>query len=109
MFRSCTNLTSVTISNNVTIISSGLFDQCNKLTNVTIPDGVTSIGNNALVIGGYSDKATIKFLGTTPPSIQSNTIGEYVEKIIVPAGCGEAYKSATNWSNFADYIEEATV
>ena len=46
---------------------------------------------------------------TTPPEISSNTFtSSKLNKIIVPVGCGEAYKSATNWSNFADYIEETT-
>lgn len=47
----------------------------------------------------------IHMLPTTPPTIQSNTIGFAMNsdlKIIVPAGCGEAYKAATNWAKYAD-------
>lgn len=48
-------------------------------------------------------------LSTTPPTIQSDTFyANYLNKIIVPKGTGDAYKSATNWSAYADYIEEAT-
>lgn len=47
---------------------------------------------------------------TTPPTIDSNIFyTNKLNKIIVPVGCGDTYKNATNWSKFADYIEEATV
>jgi hypothetical protein len=69
---------------------------------------VTSIGYQALAIGTNSKKTTITFLRTTPPTITTSTFTtSYLNKIIVPKGCADAYKSATNWSNFADYIEEA--
>ena len=68
-----------------------------------------SIGGNALQIGSSTNKAIITMKPTTPPTIASNTFdASKLNKIIVPVGCGDAYKNATNWSNFADYIEEAT-
>ena len=109
-FKGSTLLTSVIISNSVTKIGSNAFERCSKLTSITIPDSVTTIGGNALAIGSSTNKATITMLPTTPPTIQSNTFdASYLEKIIVPAGTGATYKAATNWSNFADYIEEAAV
>ena len=132
-FASCTSLTSITIPNSVTSIETGIFqscgltsvifegpcqlttiksymfDNCTSLGDITIPSSVTSISDYALQIGTSTNKATITFLGTTPPSIYSNTFNaSYLNKIIVPKGYGEVYKSATNWSNFADYIVEAT-
>lgn len=108
-FRGCTLLTSVIISNSVTNIGDGAFNSCSKLTSITIPSAVTSIGSSALNIGSSTNKATITMLPTTPPTIQSNTFtASTLQKIIVPAGTGATYKAATNWSNFADYIEEAT-
>lgn len=41
---------------------------------------------------------------TTPPTIQSNTIGENVAKIIVPAASYNAYITATNWVAHAGII-----
>lgn len=94
--------------NTLQTIGEWAFDNCYELTNMIIGAGVTSIGNYALRIGSTTNKATIRFLGTTPPTIQSSTIGNNVEKIIVPIGCGDVYKSATNFSAKADIIEEAT-
>ena len=42
-FRSCENLTNVTIPVGVKTIGSFAFAECDRLTNVTIPDGVKSI------------------------------------------------------------------
>ncbi|MFR2342867.1 MAG: leucine-rich repeat protein, partial [Ruminococcus sp.] len=46
-FFGCSNLTSMTISNNITIIKSSTFLNCSSLTSITIPDSVTSIGDFA--------------------------------------------------------------
>ena len=108
-FYYCTSLTSITIPDGVMSIKASTFYYCTSLTSITIPSGVTSIGGGALQIGSITHKATITMLPTTPPTISSNTfISTKLNKIIVPAGTGDTYKSATNWSAFADYIEEAT-
>lgn len=108
-FSGCTSLTSATISKNLKTVSNSLFIRCTNLTSITIPASVTRVENGALKIGSTENKATITFLGTTPPNIHSGAFDKsYIEKIIVPKGYGEVYKSATNFSNFADYIEEAT-
>lgn len=102
----CSALTSVNMPK-VTSIGGSAFRDCLSLTSLTIPSTCTSIGNYALQCGSSSNKCTFTFEGTTPPSIQSNTF-TYINKIIVPVGCGETYKTATNWTTFASYIEEAT-
>lgn len=108
-FYNCHNLANVIIPNSVTTINSYAFYSCYNL-NPTIPASVTKIETDALKCGSNTNKATITFLGTTPPTITVNTfLAQWIDKIIVPAGSGEAYRTATNWANFADYIEEASV
>lgn len=46
-FGSCRSLTSITIPDSVTSISSSTFEGCNSLTNIIIPNSVTSIGSYA--------------------------------------------------------------
>lgn len=65
-FYYCSSLDKVTISVNVTSIGNDAFGYCTSLANVTIPDGVTSIGTNA-------------FYGCT--SLTSVTIPESVTSI----------------------------
>jgi inosine-uridine nucleoside N-ribohydrolase len=64
-FRSCTSLTSVTISNSVTSIGIFAFESCISLTSVTIPNTVTNIGNHAF--GNCSSLTSI----TIPNSVTS--------------------------------------
>lgn len=108
-FVNCTNLTSVNLPSGLTSFEFAAFRNCSKLTSITIPSGVTSIAARALQIGSSKNKATITMLPTTPPTIGSDTFtADNLNQIIVPAGCGDAYKAATNWAAFADYIVEAT-
>lgn len=106
MFSSCYKLVDIYLSNNITTIGDGAFNECQELTNLTIPTSVNSIGASALRLGSSTNKATITFKGTTPPTIGTTTFNvSYLNKIYVPSSAVEAYKTATNWVNFADYIE----
>ena len=109
-FQNCSKLNTVTFAENsqLTTIGNVAFSGCSRLTSLTIPASVTKITNQGLQIGSSSNKATITFLGTTPPTIDSNIMAKsYLNQIIVPKGYGDTYKSATNWSDFTDYIVEA--
>ena len=64
-----TSLKNVTITENVTNISDGLFKDCDNLQSVTIPNSVTTIGNYAF--SGCSNLASV----TIPNSV--TTIGKY--------------------------------
>ncbi len=107
-FQGCSKLTTVLIPL-VKQIGANTFQNCSSLVELTIPETCTSIAANALKCGSSTNKTTFIFKGTTPPTIQSSTFTvSNIEKIIVPVGCGDTYKAATNWVSFADYIEEAT-
>ena len=103
-FKDCTSLTHLTLPENNAAIENGVFENCTKLQNLTIPAKVYKIGIKSLVIGSTDYPATITMKPTTPPTIQSNTIGENVAKIIVPAAAYNAYITATNWAAHADII-----
>ena len=104
-FQDCSNLTSVNIGNSVKTIVEGAFDWCTSLTSVTIPDSVTTIGNWAFHYCGNLTSIYCKAI--TPPTLggafvfDNNGSGR---KIYVPAESVDAYKSATYWSEYADYI-----
>lgn len=105
-FQFCSGLTSVTIGNSVTRIGAYAFYNCSGLTSVTIPDSVTSIGNSAF----YECRGltSVIMLSTTPPVISHSTFpSSFSGTITVPAGTGDTYKAATNWSEYADKIQEA--
>lgn len=109
-----------------TQIGDYAFAWCKKITSITIPDSVTSISQYAMaysslqnvVIGsGITNMSIslfnncqalkkIKILAITPPKIQSSTFQGTPSTCIyeVPAASVEAYKAATNWSNYANQI-----
>jgi hypothetical protein len=105
-FYGCGSLINVSIGNSVTTIGSGAFWNCYRLANITIPSSVTTIENGAF--SGCGSLTNMIIHCSIPPILASNTF-KYCNsliKIYVPYGCGEAYKSATNWSAYADLIEE---
>lgn len=107
-FQRCTAMTHAVLPANLTSVEGYVFDGCAKLQELTIPANVTTMKASALTIGSSTNKATITMKPTTPPTIQSNTIGANVERIIVPVGTGDTYKAASVWSAHASIIEEAT-
>jgi hypothetical protein len=104
-FANCTGLTDVTIPNSVTSIGQSAFVRCTSLTSVTIGSGITSIGGAAFYnCSGLTD-VTIE--ATNPPTLGTGALFGIStdKKIYVPSGSVNDYKTATNWSNYAAYIE----
>lgn len=104
-FMACTKLSNTDFSN-LKIINRNVFQNCKVLTSVKLPK-VESIDSKAFdkcnlesIIIGSSAIATLKnidaFGSASSPTVQH---------IYVPADLVDSYKSATNWSSYADLIE----
>ena len=109
-FDSCDQLTYCELNEGLTTIRQWAFSDCKNLTQITVPSTVTVIENGAFILGSDQNKVTYKFNSTTPVALTRDPFRypTYINKIIVPQGCGDAYKTASIWSNYASYIEEAT-
>lgn len=87
--------------------SDGLFNACTALTDVRILDGSTKINSSAF--SGCSKLVNLVLEPTTPPTLGTNALSGTSSSLVitVPKGSLDAYKSATNWSAYADKMVEA--
>ena len=89
----------------VTSIGNSAFAGCNGLTSVDLPSSVTNIDESAFK--GCTSLSSVTCKATTPPSLGSDAFVNCSNalKIYVPKASVESYKTATNWSTYADKIE----
>lgn len=86
-------------------ITNYCFQYCTGLESIELGKGITSIDTNAF--RGCNNLKTITCHRTTPPTLTYNAINSCpIETIYVPASALETYKSATNWSAYADKMIE---
>lgn len=110
-FVGCKSLDVSYIPEGITQIQLCAFLACDAITRIRIPSTVTEIGASAFK--RCSNLATVIMDATTPPSIgnsyDSLPFAECpnLTEIIVPAGCGDAYRTASYWSSYAGKIAEA--
>ena len=126
-FYKCNSLSNLTIGSGVTSISGSAFCYCSGLTSVNIPDNVTTIGLNAFaysyslksltigsgvtLIGGNAfiyctGLTSVTIDATTPPTLQLYAFSETNNcPIYVPSASVNAYRTATNWSDYASRIQ----
>lgn len=102
----CFSLVSVMIPESVNFIDNHSFDGCINLVSIIIPGGVTHIGDSAF-IGCTSMKYYDFSKHTSIPTLEHSDAFKNIPydcEIRVPATLAEAWKAATNWSNYADHI-----
>ena len=107
-FQSCSGLTEASFPN-ATSIDNYAFQSCSNLTSVSFPNA-TSIGTWAF----YScSSLTTIYVGTNTSTVctlsKTNAFKNCTNltNIYVPASLVDSYKSATNWSSYADKIKAA--
>ena len=115
-FHSCTGFTSVVVPEGVTHIGDRAFRYCDNVASFTLPSSLQEIGEGATFKNLNSGVPyTVKMLATVPPTYtggdgfivqQSGT--SKCTNIVVPKGCGDAYKTAAGWSKHAKLIVEAS-
>lgn len=104
-FDGCNSLPFFYIPWSVTTIGNYAFRNCYSLSYIEIPDTVESVGTGAF--SGCYGVSYYYFWSETPPTLGANAF-EYIQsdcKIYVPPTSVTAYKTATNWSAYASYIE----
>lgn len=86
----------------LTRIEDGAFAGCSELTSVTIPENVTSIGENAF--NGCTSLQSITLKSASPPSIGTGAFDNTGDcPISVPSDAVEQYVST--WTAYADRIQ----
>ena len=88
----------------MTDIDFNIFRYCNNLKKVTTPDAVSRISNSS---GQNIVIPHIYVNSITPPTLDVYFHSDVT--IHIPIGCGNTYKSATNWSKYASQIVEDIV
>jgi hypothetical protein len=104
-FNSCTQIKRVTMSPNITGIGDSTFSNCYVLSSIDIPLSATSIGANAFA-NCYACQTYNSYPPVPPTLANVNAFtGINTNSIIyVPSGSVAAYKAASNWNTFANYI-----
>ena len=77
-FYNCTELTNITILDNVTSIGDSAFYRCSSLTSITIPNSVMSIGNGAFSGCSGLTSITLPFVGESITATNLKALFGYI-------------------------------
>ena len=111
VFVLCTSLERVELPNVVTIADGinyrGCFSGCNNLAWLRIGPNCTKIGSNLRSYSTTTTPLNIICEAVTPPTLGSSPFhaGGAMGEIYVPAASVDAYKAATNWTQYAAQIK----
>lgn len=107
-FYKCENLVSVKLPEceNFYHIQSSTFSNCTSLTSIIIPQYVTHIGNQAFYNCTAMEYYDFTACTSVPKLMASDIFANIPSEceIRVPTGLYDAWKTATNWSIYADNI-----
>ena len=93
----------IKLNEGLAVIGFSAFNSANIAGEIEIPSTVTEIGAYCFA---YTGITTVICKPTTPPALGTRAFPSDTEgfTIKVPAASVAAYKAATNWSSYADYI-----
>lgn len=102
-FQTCSKLTYLVFKEGFESTTNYSIQGCGNLEIVDFPSTTISLNSNSITSCTALKKIIVR--ATTPPRATNPLFGSIGEaKIYVPAESVEAYKSATNWSVYADRI-----
>ena len=93
----------IKLNEGLAVIGAYAFNSANIAGEIEIPSTVTKIGEYCF---SYTGITTVICKPTTPPALGTDAFSSYTAgfTIKVPVASVAAYKAATNWSSYADYI-----
>ena len=119
-FLGCIKLATINLKN-ITSITGNSFQE-NILSRIEFSDAITNIGNRGFIYTGANRDMTVIIRRASVPTLGSNVFRRYqgsnavantLLKIYVPYSADHsvlaAYKAASNWSDYANYIFELDV
>ena len=107
IFKDDKILEGITIPESTREIPPYFITGCYLVTEVVIPYWVEKL--SAYAFYGCQSIRDYYFMPETPPVLNGTSVLGGIQtycKIHVPKGCLEAYQTASNWSNYADYMVE---
>ena len=93
----------IKLNEGLAVIGYSAFNDARIAGEIEIPSTVTEIGESCF---DFTEITTVICKPTTPPVLGTEAFPSYTAgfTIKVPAASVAAYKAATNWSSYADYI-----
>lgn len=111
VFGNCYKLKRVTNLGSITNLlapesSKGVFYNCTNLKVAVLPATLEILGSQYSPFAGCNSLEDVVCYATIPPAVACSTIfpKNKLKGIYVPDSSIDAYRSATNWSNYYDYI-----
>jgi hypothetical protein len=102
-FAQCTNLARVTLPEGLRTIGVGAFTGCTSLTQITLPSTIQLIGSTAFRDCSNLTQVTCK--AVTPPTlVRAEDFNYILTALKVPGGSVNAYRTASQWSAYADQV-----
>lgn len=107
-FMDCPKITIKSIPSGITRIKNASFSECTSITELTCLGDITEIAQNAFYNCSGLSKFILPNITDIPTLAAYSFLGSGIAKgtgyIYVPDDLVDSFKSATNWSNYADQI-----